>query len=212
MKTLIAIPCTDTVPTGFMESLLNLQKPEGTSVCIKPNSLIYDSRNLLSLTAIERGYDCVLWLDSDMMVPPYALSALIEDLETCNCGMVTGLYFKRQFPHTPVIFRHVLPPENQDGEIIKRIEEHYDYPRRTIFSVDGCGFGCCLTTTDLLKRVWDKFGPAFAPYIWAGEDISFCYRVKLLGERIFCDSRISCGHIGSYVFTEDAYKRGEQHG
>ena len=36
MKTLIAIPCMDTIPVGFMQSILYLNKPEGTSVCFRP--------------------------------------------------------------------------------------------------------------------------------------------------------------------------------
>ena len=76
MKTLIAIPCMDTIPVGFMQSILYLNKPEGTSVCFRPNSLIYDSRNILSLTAIQEGYDRVLWVDSDMMFPLLPLRML----------------------------------------------------------------------------------------------------------------------------------------
>lgn len=210
MRTLIAVPCADTVPVPFMESLLNLQKPEGTSVCLKSNSLVYDSRNLLSLTAIERGYDNVLWLDSDMIVPPDTLVRLAEDMNDLECEMVTGLYFKRRPPYSPVIFNNVLPPEQQDGELIKQIQDYLDYPKDSLFAVDGCGFGCCMTSTSLLRRVWDRFGPAFNPFVWASEDLAFCYRVKLLGEQIYCDSSISCGHIGQYVYTETTYKRGEK--
>ena len=53
MSIMIAIPCMGTTPVQFTESLLNLEKPEGTKVCFKSSSLIYDARNLLSLTAIE---------------------------------------------------------------------------------------------------------------------------------------------------------------
>ena len=57
MKTLIAIPCMDTMPTGFVQSLLYLEKGADVSVCFKANSLVYDSRNLLSLSAIEEKFD-----------------------------------------------------------------------------------------------------------------------------------------------------------
>ena len=60
MKILIAIPCMDTVPVPFAESLLNLDKPEGTKVCFKSGSLVYDARNLLSITAIKEGFELKL--------------------------------------------------------------------------------------------------------------------------------------------------------
>ena len=203
MKTLIAIPCMDTVPVGFAESLLNLHKPEETKVCFKANSLVYDSRNLLSLTAIENGFDYVLWLDSDMIVPPDAL----ENLQSYVIGgldMVTGLYVRRHVPVTPVIYDQLDEPgRDETGKLVSRLHAMEDYPRDDFFQVAACGFGCVMTSTKLLKQVWDKFGPAFAPYPWAGEDISFCYRVKQLGIPIYCDSRVSCGHVGTFVFREE---------
>ena len=59
MKTLIAIPCMNMVPVGFVQSILYLKKGEDVSVLMKPDSLIYDSRNLISLTAIETERGCI---------------------------------------------------------------------------------------------------------------------------------------------------------
>ena len=115
MKTLIAIPCMDTVPVGFAESLLNLHKPDGTKVCFKGNSLVYDSRNLLSLTAIENNFDVVMWLDSDMIVPPDTIEKFAA---YCAEGkeMVTGLYVRRRPPVKPVIYDQLDEPgRDADG-------------------------------------------------------------------------------------------------
>lgn len=214
MKTLIAVPCMDHVPVQFAESLLNLQKPPDTKVCFKANSLIYDSRNLLSLTAIENGFDHVLWLDSDMVIPPDGLHMLSTVMEELRCDMVTGLYFKRKFPTVPVIWDELDAPEVIDGTPVRHLHEYEDYYRQPgIFPVQGCGFGCVLTSTSLLKKVWDRFGPAFTPYPWGGEDISFCYRVKQLGFPMYCDRNVSCGHVGQFIYTEELFmkSRGEEH-
>ena len=203
MKTLIAIPCMDTIPVGFMQSILYLNKPEGTSVCFKPNSLVYDSRNILSLTAIKEGYDRVLWLDSDMTFSPDMLVNLHEDMDKLGADMVTGLYVKRRSPVVPVIYDELEEPTlSPDNRVEKHISEYTDYPRDAVFPVMGCGFGCCMTSVKLLKEVWDKYGPAFMPYPWAGEDISFCHRVNQLGHVIWCDSTIKCRHIGTYIYTD----------
>lgn len=204
MKIMIAVPCMDTVPVGFVESLMSMDKPEGTAVCFQPNSLIYDSRNLLALTAIKGGYDYVLWLDSDMIVPKDALTQLLESTSFLgrDVPMVTGLYVKRTFPISPVLFSRVDPPEVIDQKVVKNINEYGPCPKDTKFIVQGCGFGCVLTSVSLLKEVFDKFGPAFAPFPWAGEDASFCYRVKQLGKIILCNSSVNCGHIGQFVYTD----------
>ena len=202
MRIMIAVPCMDMVPVDFASSLLYLDKPPGTSVCFHKNSLIYDSRNLLSMAAIQNKCDAVLWLDSDMTFERDLLTRLIADSKRENVRMVTGLYFTRRIPSKPVIFDRVELPEVVDGQVQKRITESTTFPVDGLFPVAGCGFGCVLTYTSLLKDVWERFGPAFAPFPWAGEDIAFCYRVKQLGDRILCDSGVRAGHIGQYVYTE----------
>ena len=208
MKTLIAIPCMDMLPVGFVQSLEYMTKPEGTSLAFKPNSLIYDSRNLLSLYAIENGFDNVLWLDSDMTFPKNTLTKLTTYMAHEDIGMVTGLYVKRHEPVEPVIYYMIEEPSRnpETGLLEKNIQAFTNYPRKSFFQVAGCGFGCCMTKTSLLKEVWDKFGPAFNPLPWAGEDISFCHRVNLLGHQIYCDSSVSCGHIGQFTYTEALLK------
>ena len=209
MKTLIAVPCMDTVHTGFAQSLLHLIKGDNVSVCFRQNSLVYDSRNLLSLTAIEQDFDRVMWLDSDMMFSPHAMRILQDDINNHpEIDMVTGVYFKRSEEHRPVIYDELdVPTIDDSGKPVKHIHEYVDYPRDSLFPVHGCGFGCVLTTTRLLKEVWDAYGPAFAPFPWAGEDIAFCHRVNQLGHTIWCDSNVTCGHIGQFVYTEDMYQK-----
>lgn len=206
MKTLIAIPCMDTTPIEFDQSMIYLSKGENVSVMYKPNSLVYDSRNLISLSAIDNNFDRVMWFDSDMVFQPDTLKTLHEDMDNLQCDMVTGIYFKRYFPTAPVIYERIREPERTpDGFLAKQIEPYYTYPQKAVFTVDGCGFGCVLTSVKLLKEVWDHFGPAFTPYPWAGEDISFCHRVNQLGHTIWCDSNVLCGHIGKYIYTEKDY-------
>ena len=213
MKTLIAIPCMDTVDAGFTQSLMHLEKSSATGANFQVNSLVYDSRNILSLIAIEQGFDRVMWFDSDMMFTPKTMSILTQDMDEHGMDMVTGLYFKRRPPYSPVIFDKLDEPEIFDDKLpVSHVTTYDDYPEDKLFPVKGCGFGCVMTSVPLLKAVWDKFGPAFAPYKWAGEDISFCHRVNQLGYTIWCDSRVSCGHIGTYVYTEKDFKAYKQRG
>lgn len=216
MRVMIAVPCMDNVPTRFSEALGAMEKPPGTALCYKQNSLVYDARNLLSLTAIEGKYDYVLWIDSDVIVPRDALTQLLQDMQETEpyVQMISGLYVKKQIPTVPVIYNKVQPPEEVCGRMQRMISEYTDYPRKSLFEIAGCGFGCVLTSVALLKDVWDNCGPAFSPYPWAGEDLSFCWRVRSLKRyRIACDSRVSCGHIGQFEYTEALLgaRGGEKH-
>ena len=60
-----------------------------------------------------------------------------------------------------------------------------------------------MMNTSLLKEVEAKYGLPFAPMIGFGEDLSFCLRVKDLGKKIWCDSRVKVGHIGYKTYGED---------
>jgi len=212
VKTLIAIPCVGTIPYEFSMALDYLIKGENVSILYKPNSLVYDSRNLISLTAIENKFDRVMWFDSDMVFNPDTLQTLHKDMDNLGCDVVTGLYVKRSLPTEPVLYDIIEEPVRNDKGVLERnIYPYMDYPKNAVFPVAGCGFGCVLTTTKILHDVWQKFGPAFTPYTWASEDISFCYRVNQIGGRIWCDSNVSCGHIGTYVYTEKDLKRGDEH-
>lgn len=213
MKTMIAIPCMDDVPVGFQTSLLYLEKGDNVFVNQQANSLVYDSRNLISINAITQGYDRVMWFDSDMMFTKATMKLLMEDMDKLNADMVTGVYFKRRPPYSPVIYDVLEEPYlDENGKKIGQIHNYDDFPRDTLFKVKGCGFGVVLTSVKLLKAVWDACGPAFNPLPWAGEDIAFCHRVNQLGYPIWCDSRVSCGHIGPYVYTEKDFLAYRQRG
>ena len=69
-----------------------------------------------------------------------------------------------------------------------------------------------MMTTDLIKRVADRFGLPFAPMLGFGEDLSFCGRVSQVGGEMWVDSTIKMGHVGLGTITEDVYlsQKGEQ--
>lgn len=201
MKILIAIPCMDQVAAPFAQSLATLDKGnEQSFISMIIGSLIYDSRNKFVQQAISLKADAVLWLDSDMIIPPDAFVRLAEHLESGK-DFVTGLYFRRRTPFTPVLFKRLTI----DGETGKH-EEFNDYPKDSVFEVEGCGFGCVMTRTSMLEDVLLNYGTCFEPHYKLGEDLAFCARARELGYRIYCDSTIKCGHIGQLVIDENVFE------
>ena len=205
IKTLIAVPCMDMVHSDFMESLVNLQKPADTSWTMVRDTLINEARNIIAANAVKAGFDRVMWFDSDMKFAPDTLLKLTQDMDENNLDLVSGLYFTRRPPIKPCVFKELHWATDENGKLDAGAEYYFDYPAG-ISEIAGCGFGCCLTTTDLLKRVGDKFGAPFAPLEGMGEDVSFCSRVIQLGAKMHLDSRVKCGHVGMFTYDEDAFK------
>ena len=117
MKTLIAIPCMDMVHTVFMKALLGLQRVEQIQFGLSCSSLVYDSRNNLAKQACTENFDRVLWLDSDMDFDPDLLKRLSKDMDEGR-DFVSGIYFKRKAPVSPVIYNEVGYYHSEDRKSV----------------------------------------------------------------------------------------------
>lgn len=201
MKTLIAIPCMDQVPVPFCSSLAMLRKVGETSLAIKTGSLIYAARNDLALMAIEAQADYVLWLDSDMVFPPDTMIRMMDTMQKNDLDILTGLYFRRLPPYTPVLFDQL----EFDEDDVLHFSDFKEIPEE-LFEVGGCGFGCVLMKTDVFMDVLGKYQQLFAPMGNNGEDVAFCVRARQCGYKIYCDPKLICGHV-SYAVVDDKFFR-----
>lgn len=200
MRILIAVPCMDSVPSQFAQSLATLNKVEECVVAFQMGSLIYNSRNYLATAAVKMEADYILWLDSDMVFPSDTLERLWKDRDKGD--IVTGIYYRRVEPYKPVLYSRLDIDDN--GCQWENCEDIKD----EIFEVEGCGFGCVLTPTNVFIDVMNRFGNMFAPINGVGEDLSFCWRAKQCGYNIVADPGIPLGHVGHYVVDRkffDAY-------
>ena len=200
MKTMIAIPCMDTVQTEFAQSLMGLKLRGEVQHAFLSCSLIYKSRNDLADMAIQAGADYVLWLDSDVTFPSTLLIDLLEDIK--GRDMVTGIYHMRRPPFRPVLWKTLkLGMTYEDNQV----EPYDDYPDE-IFEVDACGFGCVLMRASILQPIVDRYHDLFGPMPGFGEDLSFCIRARSCGFTIHCDPKIQIGHKGSMIINQDTFR------
>lgn len=200
MKILIAVPCMDQVPFTFAQSLSTLEKIGECKLAMKAGSLIYTSRNSLAMMAIQMEADFVFWLDSDMVFKSDTLVRMMDVLKKNDLDILTGLYFRRVPPYSPVLFDKL----EQNGEITEFSE--FNKVPDELFEVGGCGFGCVLMKTDVFFDVQSKFGNMFAPRGNNGEDVAFCIRARECGYKIYCDPSIVCGHVGYSVIDDQFYR------
>lgn len=198
-KLLVAIPTLDFVHSAFVESLVKLQKRLSLEcvdyeVCIISGTLVYVARDKLACEAINSDYTHVLWLDSDMVFQP----DIYTDLLDTGKDFVTGIYHARRPGHQSCIFKRC--------DDLDHLERFQEYPRET-FEIGGCGFGCVLIKTEILKAVQYNFKTCFLPKAQFGEDIAFCNRARAMGFKIWCEPTVQCGHIGHItVYPEDQEK------
>lgn len=197
MRTLVAIPSMDQVPAQFAQSLAMLQKVGDVAVAFQVGSLVYTARNHLAMRAIGMGTDYVLWLDSDMVFPSHVLEYSIKTMEEKNIDILSGLYYRRVPPYTPVLYKKVY--EDEMGIHTKE----FDVIPNDIFIAEGIGFGCVCMRTSVLVDVFGKHHEMFSPFIGAGEDISFCMRAKECGIDCYVDPQIELGHIGQQMITRE---------
>lgn len=201
-KIMIAVPCMDQVPAPFAQSLAMIRKPDDDVACsFQMGSLIYTSRNNLALQAMKAEFDYMLWLDSDMVFQQDLLVKMKQVMDEKDLDFLTGLYFRRVPPFTPVLFDQLDIEE--DGSCTWT--DWKDVPEG-MFKIGGCGFGCVLIKTDVLFDVQSKFGEMFNPIANMGEDLSFCWRARQCGYDIWCDPSLVCGHVGYTIINDKFYQ------
>lgn len=206
---MICVPCMDKVDTPFFRSWSDMIRYSmirkiDFDWTTSETSLVYDARNQLARTAIEEGYDRIMWIDTDMTFGPDLLERLSADLDEGR-EFVAALFFGRKRPIWPCVYSETGYKELEDKTFLPYAEKLKDYPRNQIFEVEAAGAGAFMVTTDLVKRIADRFGLPFSPFIGFGEDLSFCRRAKELGATLYCDSRIKVGHIGRVIIDEAYY-------
>lgn len=198
MKLLIGVPTLDYVNVEFMNCLTRLLmklKDDGIQfdLDIESGTLVYCARDRIAHKAINEKYTHVLWLDSDMIFN----EDILDDLMFCGEQFVTGIYHARRKGYASTIFKSIE---------INSIERFEEYPKEP-FRIAGCGFGCVLTSVELLSAVCLHFGTCFTPLPSLGEDIAFCKRATDLGYKLWCEPTVVCGHIGHIAIYPEDHER-----
>jgi GT2 family glycosyltransferase len=193
MRILLGMPCMRTIPHRTVISLLATAERGKVEPMLVEGSLVYDARDAIVNAAIERGYDYILFADSDMVFSAEDLKKLLAH----DVGIVSGLYISRDGRNQNVIYK----------EIITRRRFPYRQPKLIVDDtstgfapVSACGFGFALVKVEVVKCMLKKFKSLFEPFKGVGEDIAFCIRAKQCGYTIYCDRDVKLGHVGEAVY------------
>ena len=194
MKILIAVPTFETIQPEVFKAIYDL-RPAGHDLAfdfVKG----YDcavARNRIGKMAQEGGYDYVLMVDSDTIIPPDALELMLD---------------------TPVdICLGVCPRKNTSEKKTAMIKfggssyhDSYFYPElpdgRT--RIRGGGFACALVRS----YVFTALDYPYFQYVTnadgstLSEDFYFCQNAALMGFDVWMDPRVRCGHLARYYQYE----------
>jgi hypothetical protein len=146
-----------------------------------PNRTGWESaRNSVAREVAESEYPddaAVFWCDSDIVLPKDAITRLADH----GKEFVTGIYFQRAKPYHPLVARF-------NGTAFQWI---LLWPANVLAPIDGCGFGCVLTSVGMLRTMGD---PWFKAKDFS-EDFDFCMQARVMGYQLHMDTAVLCGHL-----------------
>ena len=185
---LIAIPTDKYIHPETFKSIYDLVIPIGYKIEFQYfyGYRIDQVRNLIADWG--KNYDYLFAVDSDIVFPKDTLELLL----TANKDIISGLYIQR------IENTHSLELYGKNGRI-----NYEDIKDKGLIEVEGCGFGCVLINSRVLKRMEYPhflYTHALDHNETYSEDYYFCGKAKSLGYKIFADTSILCKHIGETTY------------
>jgi hypothetical protein len=190
MRIAIGLPSTDSMYTDSVISLLRLvmsTKEHEITVINQQGCYIDKSRNVIVMEAMKFKADYLLFLDSDMEIPPDTIRRLLahnKDIIGCN-------YMRRKPPFSPIA--------------IDKDKKNIEFGRKGIESVNIVPTGVLLINMDIFSCMrYPWFDCEWRDGIQYGEDTRFCAKTILGGvSEIWCDHDLSAeiNHIGVFKYN-----------
>lgn len=212
MKILIGITTAETVMYETMESLFNMDRPEGVELILRIHHSynVAEGRNELVKIAFNESCDYVFFVDSDIIVPKDVLTKLLA----AKVLVINGTYPRKEMdtitnvnPFT-TLYRHDKKGMNavNFGPFFMTQAE---LPKEGVVPVDAAGLGCTLIHMSVFSRIggkddWFVFAKEQAeldlgPYC-LGEDLYFYRSCLRNGIQPYAEGSVRCGHIGKMIY------------
>lgn len=160
--------------------------------------LVPYAREELAKSAINMGCDYLFMVDDDMLTCPDLFYKLVRH----DKDIVAPLAFTRNPDHKPVMYRVIEGFDPVTKSDYYSTSFVMNYPRNKLVECDAVGFGAVLIKTETLKAVGL---PRFMGLSGTGEDITFCYKAKKAGKKVFMDTSVKLGHLGDNIIVTEEY-------
>lgn len=170
------------------------------------NSDVYMARSEVANKALGKA-EFLLWVDADIVFEPKDVERLLETIEKApERAAVGSLYASRTRPSL------VLKASEADAGRRVAVGEGAEP-----LKVDAVGFGLTLVRSSVFAALdvpkcdhgYHYFYPRTDRKGFAtGEDFGFCYRVQDAGFEVWCDLRVTPGHIAKRVTYWNEQRQG----
>ncbi|WP_067903794.1 hypothetical protein [Nocardia vaccinii] len=212
----VLVPVATYIEPECAQGLMDLERLGYPVWRVYGCSAIDQARSQLATDALAKGYEELMWIDSDIRFPV----AAVDTLRSHDLPMVCGIY-----------------PKKGAREIVCNLNEGTD---RLVFGAEGglleihyAATGFLLTKRYVYEKIAvqenlpvcnERFGKPVVPYFlpmvvpdgdkqwYLGEDFAFSERARRSGIPIHADTRIRLGHTGRYDYSwEDAGSERERY-
>ena len=200
MNILALMPTSKFMEIPCVQSLTALQaaiymKKDNITLAFANGFNAAKARVYLSHYAVQqKGFDYILWLDSDHIYSSIAMYSMIEKIEANGLDMLSAKYYVRDANLQKQTAHGNFSPEG-----FKKFTEPIE---GDIIDCDVLGFGFLLMKPAFLDRMvktYDKDLFKFDIDDNSTEDVYFCRQAKKLGARICFDNNNKVGHVTSVV-------------
>jgi len=137
---------------------------------------------------LDNGYDYLFCVEADMIIPPDALTKLLDLCETGGADVAYGLYC---FRNTSTWSAWTILTMTY-GRSIRKDPELAKANWGKVMDVAGVGTGCTLIKREVLERLEFHTDEEYPD---VHHDWVFAYDLQQAGFKQKCDLSVVCGHI-----------------
>lgn len=209
MRILIAVPTYENIYPDTFKSIYDLDKG-GNEVCFDffRGYDVANARNAIARYTLDNGFDYVLMVDNDEVLPKDALVNLLETEQSYKVGhcMVVGYCLSRPSGAANTNGRTTVFKFGGKDYVVKdaytgkELKQFRDEGKNRI-QIRGSGLGCALIHRDILDKMqypWFKWC-LYGNGTQLSEDLYFCEKFGEIPAPIFVDTRVSCGHLMRHI-------------
>lgn len=147
---------------------------------------ILNGRKYIREHALKNGYDHLLFLDSDIMIHPRALDALLKT----EGDVVAGVYLNAFKLDGKTVIAPVLFKDLGNGECL--LYTYEGAAPQKVMEIGAAGFGCTLISRKVLEAVdLRTFGNSQS----GGEDMAFFVDARAKGFKTVANTFVKCLHM-----------------
>lgn len=194
MRILLAVPTFEHIQNDVFEALYAMDKC-GHDIDFKyvPGHDCARARNIIADMAVGGGYDYVMMVDSDTLIPKDALKNMLDPAT----DIVLGVCPRKNTKKKETALCPITHPD---------LKKSLTYDELGTERIELCvgGFACALIRTEVF---YDLMYPYFKYETHddrsvLSEDYYFCQKAYASGFQIWADPRVKCGHLTKYYQYE----------